>query len=78
MKPASSRRAGHDAALLSTSSVSVRMANAPSSSIHFVAGSPNRHALGLAQRRHEVRVGQRVRRGEVDRAGEVLAVDQQP
>ena len=63
---------------LSTSSVSVRIANAPSLEHPLRRRQPERDALGLAQRGHEVAVGQRVRGGEVDRAVEVLALDQEP
>ena len=74
--PAAESRPGTTRRLFRISSVSVRRKNAPISSIH--ASRAGRLALPHAssQRAHELGVGQRIRRGEVDGALDVVLLDQ--
>lgn len=53
--------------------VSERIANAPSSAIHFVAGKPAR----TLQFTHEIPLRPRVRSGKVDRSRHVVPVNEE-
>ena len=66
-KPARGAGAARRGGSSAPSSVSVRRKNAPISSIHSVRRQADRAAPGLAEHAHELRVRQRLRRGEIDR-----------